>query len=92
MRQISISLVIFLFSLLITTQAHASTAGAATGTAVGSGITYWGIAFLGGGTSASAISVALATAGSVVGGGMMAGVLVVSAPVALGALIGYSLF
>lgn len=69
----------------------AETAGAIGGTVSTVG-TAASVAAIGGGTSAAAITTGLATVGSVVGGGMLAGVAVcAAAPLAIGGAV-YGLY
>lgn len=77
----------------ITTSAIPEVLGGVTGMGVGAAGSF-AFLFLGGkvvGLSAAGITSALAAAGALVGGGMAAGVGVLAAPIAIGAVIGYGI-
>jgi len=67
--------------------------GAITGAGIGGAASLAALSGLGtAGLSAAGITSGLATAGSLVGGGMVAGIGVLAAPVAVLGIVGYSIF
>jgi hypothetical protein len=67
--------------------------GAITGAGIGGAASLAALSGLGtAGLSAAGITSGLATAGSIVGGGMVAGIGVLAAPIAVLGIVGYSLF
>ena len=76
----------------IATSAIPEVLGGVTGMGVGAGGSYAALYFLGTtGLSAAGITSGLSTAGALVGGGMVAGIGVLAAPVALLGIAGYGL-
>ncbi|MDP3010681.1 MAG: hypothetical protein Q8N30_16635 [Methylococcales bacterium] len=67
--------------------------GAITGAGIGGAASFAALSGLGvSGLSAAGITSGLAAAGSIVGGGMVAGIGVLAAPVAILGIVGYSIF
>jgi len=67
-------------------------AAAAVGSALGAGASYTALFFAGTtGLSAAGITSGLATAGALVGGGMVAGIGVLAAPIVVPGIVGYAL-